>query len=72
VALLQAGDLAGAAEALRRAVEAEPDWTEPRIGLGVACAAAGDWACVDAQRAALRGHPAELATLDRMVERTRR
>lgn len=72
VALLQAGDPRGAAEALRRAVDAEPDWAEPRMDLGVACAWVRDWACVDEQRAALRGQPAALDALDRIVERVHR
>lgn len=72
VALLQAGDPAGAAEALRRAVAAEPDWAEPRVDLGVACAWVRDWACVNEQRAALRSQPAALAALDRIVERAYR
>jgi hypothetical protein len=48
-------------------VNAEPDWADPHVGLGVACATLGDWACVDAQRDALRVSPRDLAMLDRIL-----
>jgi Tfp pilus assembly protein PilF len=70
--LLRAGDPVSAARAFRRAIDAEPDWTAPRVDLAVACATTGDWACVEQQRSALRADPDDLARLDRILMRGRR
>lgn len=71
-ALLRSGDPSGAADAFQAAVQAEPDWAAPHVGLGVACATLGNWLCVDAQREALRQFPRDLALLDRILRRSGR
>jgi tetratricopeptide (TPR) repeat protein len=66
-ARMGARDPARAAEALRRAVELEPDWAAARLDLAVTCAVLGDWTCVRRERVALQPYPDEAAALERFL-----